>query len=63
MNANQKLTADHIIETLNSIEADGETLEYIIRNTAQEYQVLKQLLMKASEFDINNLLEERNENK
>ena len=59
MDLNQKLSADRIIEHLFSIEVDGETMNYIIEGTHLKYQILKQLIMESSDFDINNLLEER----
>jgi hypothetical protein len=42
---------------LFSIEVDGETMNYIIEGTHLKYQILKQLIMESSDFDINNLLE------
>jgi hypothetical protein len=60
MNLNQKSSADQIIENLLSIDVDGETINYIIEGTNLKYQILKQLIMQSSDFDINNLLEERN---
>lgn len=60
MNLNQKSSADQIIENLLSIDVDGETMNYIIEGTNLNYQILKQLIMESSDFDINNLLEERN---
>ena len=56
MNANQKSSADHIIEHLNAIEIDGETMEYIIKGVGMSYQMLRQLIMKSSDFDINNII-------
>ena len=34
-----------IIATLNSIEVDGETMQYILRNTGMNEQMLKQLMV------------------
>lgn len=59
MDLNQKSSADHIIEHLNAIDVDGETMEYIIRELGMEIQMLKQIGMKASDLEINNLLDER----
>ena len=59
MNINQKSSADHIIEHLLAIDADGETIQYIIEGTNLKYQILKQLIMESSILDINNLLDER----
>jgi hypothetical protein len=59
MDLNQKSSADRIIEHLLQIDVDGETMEYIINGTNLKYQMLKQLLIQSSDFDIKNLLEER----
>ena len=61
MDLNQKSSADHIIEHLLAIDVDGETMEYIIEGTNLKNQMLKQLIMTSSDFDINNILDERNE--
>lgn len=60
MDLNQKSSADHIIEHLLAIDVDGETMQYIIEGANLKYQILKQLIIEASDFDISNLLEERN---
>ena len=60
MDLNQQSSADHIIEHLLAIDVDGETMEYIINGVHLNTQMLKQLMMEASDFNINNLLEERN---
>jgi hypothetical protein len=60
MDLNQKSSADHIIEHLLAIDVDGETMQYIVEGTNLKYQILKQLIMESDDFDINNLLEERN---
>lgn len=60
MDLNQKSSAEHIIEHLLAIDVDGETMQYIVEGTSLKYQILKQLIMESSDFDINNLLEERN---
>jgi hypothetical protein len=59
MDLKQKSSADHIIEHLLSIDVDGEMMEYIINGTHLNKQILKQLILQSSDFDINNLLEER----
>ena len=61
MDANQKSSADHIIEHLNAIEIDGETMEYIIKGVGMSYQMLRQLIINSSDFDINNIISERDE--
>ena len=59
MDINQKSSADHVIEHLLGIDVDGETMEYIIDGTNLRYQILKQLLLKSTDSEIDNLLEER----
>jgi hypothetical protein len=61
MNNNQKSSADHIIEQLKSIDIDGETMEYIINGVGMSYQMLRQLIINSSDFDINNIISERDE--
>ena len=59
MDLNQKSSADHIIEHLNAINVDGETMEYIIIKLGMDSQMLWQIGMRASDLEINNLLDER----
>jgi hypothetical protein len=61
MDNNQKSSADHIIEQLKSIDIDGETMEYIINGVGMSYQMLRQLIINSSDFDINNIISERDE--
>jgi hypothetical protein len=61
MDINQKSSADHVIEHLNTIEIDGETMQYIIDGTAMREQMLRQLIMIASDQEINVILSERSE--
>ena len=59
MDNNQRGSADFIIEHLNAIEVDGEMMEYIINGVNLSEQMLRQLVLKSSDFDINALLTER----
>ena len=59
MDNNQRCSADFIIEHLSAIEVDGEMMEYILNGVNLSEQMLRQLMLKASDFNINNLLEER----
>jgi hypothetical protein len=59
MDNNQMQTANHIIEYLKEMDVDGETMEYILRGVGMEDQMLKQLLMKANDYDINYFLKLR----
>ncbi len=61
MDINQKSSADHIIEHLNAIDVDGETMEYIVNGVNMSHQILRQLIMKSSDFDLNNIIAERDE--
>ena len=59
MDNNQKSSAEHIVWHLQEIDVDGETMEYIIHGVGLGHQMLRQLMMGASDSDINNILEER----
>ena len=50
-----------IIQELKSIEVDGETMEYIIKEVGMEYQMLRQLMLTLPIEEIENLIEERKE--
>ena len=47
-----------IIQELKSIEVDGETMEYIIKEVGMEYQMLRQLMLTLPIEEIENLVEE-----
>lgn len=61
MDLNQKSSADHIIEHLYAINVDGETMQYIIEGVFLKGQMLRQLMMSASDVEINSILKERDE--
>ena len=50
---------DAVIQYLNAIEVDGETMEYIIRKVGMEEQMLRQLIMISSNEYILELLKEK----
>ena len=50
-----------IIDMLNHIEVDGETMQYILENVGMEDQMLKQLMVKTSVERLEDLLEMRKE--
>ena len=50
-----------IILELKSVEVDGETMEYIIKEVGMEYQMLRQLMLTLPIEEIENLIEERKE--
>ena len=47
-----------IILELKSIEVDGETMEYIIKEVGMEYQMLRQLMLTLPIEEIENLVVE-----
>lgn len=49
------------IQHILSLETDGETLEYIIRQIGMEHQMLRQLIMTMPVEEIEDLLAERRE--
>jgi hypothetical protein len=50
-----------IIDMLNHIDVDGETMQYILENVGMEDQMLKQLMVKTSVERLEDLLEMRKE--
>tara|TARA_R110000868_G_scaffold67079_2_gene199467 strand:- start:323 stop:553 length:231 start_codon:yes stop_codon:yes gene_type:complete len=50
---------DQIVLQLNQIEVDGESMEYIIRKTGMDVQMLRQLIMGGNLHTIKHFLEER----
>jgi hypothetical protein len=55
----QKQILDQIILQLQQIDVDGESMEYIIRETGMSVQMLRQLIMSGNIHTINHFLEER----
>jgi hypothetical protein len=52
-------TVDVIIDYLNAMEVDGETMEYIIGKVNMREQMLRQLIMSSPVKDTRVLFEER----
>jgi hypothetical protein len=50
-----------IIDMLNHIEVDGETMEYILEQVGMTDQMLRQLIMNNPESETKDLLEEKKE--
>ena len=48
-----------MIDVLNTLEIDGETMQYIIENTAMQDQMLRQLIMSASIDQVQELIVEK----
>lgn len=60
MNSNQKISADRVIDYLHSMDIDGEVMEYILNGAHMTEQMLRQLVMKAPNEDLDNIIAERN---
>lgn len=53
------LTKEQIIQVIKILnDADGEDLEYILIKIGMDEQMLKQLVVKSSDFELSNVLEE-----
>ena len=52
-------TVESIIATLNHIDIDGETMEYILEQVGMTDQMLRQLIMTNPYTDTSDLLEEK----
>ena len=50
---------DAVIQYLNAIEVDGETMEYILEKVNMREQMLRQLIMSSPVRDVRELFEER----
>jgi len=61
MNIFEEQAISNVINMLNEIEVTGEMMESIIREVGMEDQMLRQLVMKASEEELINFLDEKRE--
>jgi len=52
-------TVFDIIQELNEMEVDGETMQYILEKTGMEWQMLRQLIMTLPIEQVEYLIEER----
>ena len=48
-----------VIDILNEIEVDGETMQHILEKTGMEWQMLRQLIMTLPIEQVEYLIEER----
>lgn len=55
----QESFIDTVIDKLKDADISGEAMEYIIREVNLEHQILRQLILKADDQDLDDLLEER----
>jgi hypothetical protein len=58
------ITKDHhlvqtVINTLNEIDVDGETMQYILQQVGMEWQMLRQLMLTMPIEQVEYLIEER----
>ena len=52
---------DYIIRMLKEMEVDGETMQYILKETDMEWQMLRQLMLTMPIEQVEYLMEERKE--
>jgi hypothetical protein len=50
---------DVIITLLDEIEVDGEQMEFILNEVGMEQQMLRQLIMSAQTYQVDDILEEK----
>jgi hypothetical protein len=55
------MTITEIIQQLKSMDVDGETMQYILKETGMEWQMLRQLMLTMPIEQIEYLMEEREE--
>jgi hypothetical protein len=48
-----------VIDILNEIEVDGETMQHILKETGMEWQMLRQLMLTLPIEQVEYLIEER----
>ena len=48
-----------VIDVLNEIEVDGETMQHILKETGMEWQMLRQLMLTMPIEQVEYLIEER----
>ena len=48
-----------VIDILNEIEVDGETMQHILKETGMEWQMLRQLMLTMPLEQVEYLIEER----
>jgi hypothetical protein len=48
-----------VIDILNEIEVDGETMQHVLKETGMEWQMLRQLMLTMPIEQVEYLIEER----
>ena len=54
-------TKQTIIQHLRTLDVDGETMQYILKETGMEWQMLRQLMLTMPIEQVEYLIEERKE--
>ena len=54
-----KARINFIIQTLNGMDVDGDTMQYIIEQVGMNDQMLRQLIMSNPESDVKDILNEK----
>lgn len=54
-----KSRINFIIQTLNEMDVDGDTMQYIIEQVGMNDQMLRQLIMSNPESDVKDILNEK----
>ena len=54
-----KVVVDTVIDLLNNMECDGETMQFILKKVGMEWQMLRQLMLTMPIEQVEYLLEER----
>ena len=56
---NDEVVIKSIIQDLKLMEVDGETMQYILKETGMEWQMLRQLILSMPIEQVKYLMEER----
>jgi len=54
-----KVVIDTVIDLLNSMECDGETMQFILKKVGMEWQMLRQLMLTMPIEQVEYLIDER----
>jgi len=54
-----KVVVDTVIDLLNSMECDGETMQFILKKVGMEWQMLRQLMLTMPIEQVEYLIDER----
>ncbi len=54
-----KVVVDTVIDLLNNMECDGETMQFILKKVGMEWQMLRQLMLTMPIEQVEYLIDER----